>query len=476
MPRLTKRHLLLLLSFLFFMDLHAQWTTYAPMPGTRWAHVTAASGGRLYVAGGSVSATWEYDPIANSWTTRAAIPTARSYPAIATWNGMIYVLGGSQGAAWSTKNERYDPATDTWTTLADMPTARTTTAAGAVNGQIFVVNGWNGSAMTTVDVYDIATDTWSTAAAAPTGRSHAKTAVINDRIYLVGGYASGWVGTNEVYDPASNTWQTLAPMPTARYIHAVGAVGAQIYVAGGYTGSASNVTESYNTLSNAWSAEANMPTARYRTDGGSVNGCFYVLGGYNGSNLSVNEGFCGVVLPVDVELRGVESGGGVALEWEDGEVDGVENYVVERAAPDGDFVGIGLVAAWEGSGGHFEYFDGAPMAGRNLYRLRRVDRNGEAGNSAAIEVAFSGAGDVRLGWNAVGEELVLRWGRRDLGAVRMEVFDLRGRKMAGFGFDAADHPGGSASFSFPQPTYGIYLVRINSGAGQRTYKMVLGRR
>lgn len=469
------RQLLFFVLLFSCIQIPAQWSTYSPMPGTRWAHVCAAASGRLYVAGGSVSPTWEYDPIANSWTSRASIPTARSYPGIASWGGMIYVLGGSQGATWSVKNERYDPATDTWTTLADMPQARTTTAAAAVNGKIYVLNGWNGTAMSAVDIYDIATDTWTTGAAAPTGRSHAKSAVVNDRIYLIGGYAGGWVGTNEVYDPASNTWQTLAPMPTARYIHAVGAVGVQIYAAGGYSGSASNVTESYNTLSNIWSSEAAMPTARYRTDGASVNGCFFVLGGYNGSNLSTNEGFCGVILPLALELRGHESGTGVDLEWTDGNADLAENYVIERASWEGDFEGIGQVSAQSNRQGEFTFRDAWPLEGTNLYRIRRVDRNGEAGNSAIVEVYFNGEEEIRLGWDGEMEELILRWNPdQQWGRIEVSVFDLQGQALKSFDLNAEQIREGSAKLSFSPNSHGIHLVRIKNEAGQATHKMHIG--
>lgn len=474
----TLRNFWLPLLALFFLatDLSAQWTTYAPMPGTRWAHVTAEAGGLLYVAGGSTAPTWEYDPVGNTWTTRASIPTLRSYPGIASWNGMIYVLGGSVGAAWSNVNERFDPATNTWTTLAPMPQVRTTTAAAAVNGKIYVMNGWNGTAMTAVDVYDIATNTWTSGVAAPTGRSHAKTAVVGNRIYLVGGYAGGWTGTNEVFDTGTNTWSTLAPVPTARYIHAVGAVGATVYTAGGYTGSASNSCQSYNTLNNTWTFEANMPTARYRTDGAAVNGCFYVLGGYNGSNLSVNEGFCGVILPVEIELRGRKKGHVTELEWTDETVEQADYFVVERGANADDFTAIGTIDAEVNRGGDFAFQDDFPLQGRNLYRLRRVDLNGQTGHTAAIELDFGRGGDFGLSAIPGSGNLVLTWGAEfDPGMIRVDVFDLGGREIAQFEVDGMTVPERKVVLTPAlRIAAGVYLARIHTNGKTESRRIVVG--
>ena len=457
-------------------EVSAQWSTYAAMPGTRWAHVCAPAGGNMYVVAGSTGPTWEYDPVGNSWATRASIPNQRSYPGVASWGGMIYVLGGSVGAAWSNLNERYDPATDTWTSMANMPQVRTTTAAAAVNNKIYVMNGWNGTAMTALDIYDIPTNTWTSGAPAPTGRSHAKTAVVNNRIYMIGGYAGGWTNINEVYDPATNTWATMAPMPTARYIHAVGAIGTKIFVAGGYAGGASNILESYDVLTNTWTTEASMPTARYRTDGAAVNGCFYVLGGYNGSNLSTNEGFCSVVLPVALELKGWESGELVELQWNDRDVEQVDHYVVERGSPGGNFEEIGRIEAGSELDGHFQFMDHGAMEGMNLYRLRRVDLNGNAGNTVVVEVEFGRMSEVRIGWDRNLEELVLRWGEGKLsGLTKVQIFDLRGHQIANFEFNPDDYTARKAGFPISKLVEGMYLARISTSMAAYSKRLFLER-
>lgn len=444
----------------------AQWSAYAPMPGTRWAHVTAAASGRLYVAGGSTGPTWEYNPVTNSWATMASIPTQRSYPAVASWNGLIYVLGGSQGAVHSTQNERYDPATNTWVTLTNMPQARTTTAAAAINGRIYVVNGWNGTAMTAVDVYDIATDAWLTGTAAPTGRSHAKTAVVNNRLYLLGGYAGGWTNINEVYDPATNLWTTLAPMPTARYIHAVGEIGTTIFVAGGYSGSATNVFESYNPVSNTWTTEAAMPTARYRTDGASVNGCFYVLGGYNGSNLNTNEGFCSTILPLEINLLARPGKNSVELIWQDLQADEAALYAIERADLEGEFVEIGQVNpnALQGIGQRF--VDQLPLYGTHLYRLRRLGFNGESAYTASIAVEFAGEPGIQFGWHSTQQTLDMEWGSEmAIENGNLRIVDMQGREVLHTAFTGSSITERKLSFDLELLSRGIYLISVRTESG-----------
>lgn len=444
-----------------------QWTTYTAMPGTRWAHVCAEASGQLYVLGGSTGPTWEYNPGSNSWITRANIPTQRSYPAVASWNNKVYVLGGSVGAAWSTKNECYDSATDTWTTLADMPQARTTTAAAAVNGRVYVLNGWNGTAMTAVDVYDIATDTWTTAAAAPTGRSHAKTAVVNNRIYLIGGYAGGWTNINEVYDPATNTWQTLTPMPTARYIHAMDALGPQVFVAGGYSGSATNVFQSYDVATNSWTTETAMPTARYRTDGATVNGCFYVLGGYNGSNLDINEGFCRVILPVPLELKGWTSGDQVVLSWDAAAQKGVEHYLIERSDESEQFVEVGQVSANAFPNGEFLFSSPAPAGRSRLYRVVQIGQDGSQRYSSALTLGNELQESWIVGYSEAQNQLTLNLGEDQKQIIgKVLLFDIQGRELESFDFENQDTRGSTFRFQLSRRYNGVFIARVYSTDGR----------
>jgi hypothetical protein len=74
-----------------------------PTPRSRPAVVGLA--GKLVVAGGfdlyerSVQTVEAYDPIAETWTELAPLPTARGDAAAAILNGKMYVLGGSVTAS-----------------------------------------------------------------------------------------------------------------------------------------------------------------------------------------------------------------------------------------------------------------------------------------------------------------------------------------------------------------------------------------
>lgn len=367
--------------------LHAQWTTYAPMPTARWGAGCVEAGGRLYVISGNSSTNNEvYNPGTNSWTVLAPIPIFTAYPQMASWNGKIYVLGGANVSTWLTSNQIYDIATNTWSTGAPMPGGRMGGTAVAYNGKIYVTTGWNGVLMNSLDIYDIATNTWSTGANAPTARYQTRGGLIGGRMYVAGGYISGWIGNNESYDIATNTWSTHAAMPGPRYIHAGGSDGANLFMAAGYNGGATNTFQSYNPASNSWTIRPNAPTARYRVDGAVVNGCFYVAGGFNGvSTVATLEGFCGlVILPSPaVTLHGTLVGSQVVLDWAMDQPMEADEFQVERSQnADHGFMPIANLPV----GGVARFSDPDPLVDRAAYRLTWIDHEGSTHASNVVNI------------------------------------------------------------------------------------------
>jgi N-acetylneuraminic acid mutarotase len=118
-----------------------RWTTL-PLPAEY--HMAAASGvigGKLYVAGGSLTSSVEvYDPATSRWSFRAPMGSPRWGTAGVVLGGKLYVLGGarsdSTGTALVPVVGVYDPASDTWTHRARMPLPLFDFAAARV-----VVNG-----------------------------------------------------------------------------------------------------------------------------------------------------------------------------------------------------------------------------------------------------------------------------------------------------------------------------------------------
>ena len=70
------------------------------MPSTRYRAAGAVLGGKLYVAGGSVTSNGApvdslsvYDPASDTWSTKAPMPTARYGAVAAVLNDSLYVIG-----------------------------------------------------------------------------------------------------------------------------------------------------------------------------------------------------------------------------------------------------------------------------------------------------------------------------------------------------------------------------------------------
>ncbi|MCH8843422.1 MAG: hypothetical protein IID61_10650 [SAR324 cluster bacterium] len=168
-----------------------------------------------------------YDVSGNSWTTKADMPTPRTLHASAATGGIVYVFGGS-----TTSNEAaadmdgYDPGTDTWSSFARIPTQTDEPASASVGGKILVIGG--GGPLSTVQIYDPVTDSWGTGANMPTARLEACSVAIDGIVYVFGGvfFATGPSSdVVEAYDPAIDIWKVKAAMPRPRSEHGCAAVG-----------------------------------------------------------------------------------------------------------------------------------------------------------------------------------------------------------------------------------------------------------
>src|SRR6476469_1235180 len=82
-----------------------------------------------------------------SWSGAAPMPAIRNEVAAVATGGRLYVLGGSVGGGRYdlTRNEEFDPATDQWRTRADLPHGANHMNAVAVNGKIYAIGGFLGS-------------------------------------------------------------------------------------------------------------------------------------------------------------------------------------------------------------------------------------------------------------------------------------------------------------------------------------------
>ncbi len=216
-------------------------TSLAELQVPRYGPASCTVNGKIYVMGGSLNYTYEYDPMTNVWATKTSMPSQRRFTKAVVLDNKIYVLGGQSADVQDQilkTVEIYDPGNDTWTPSTSMLTRRTYFAAEIVDGKIYVMGGDAGyQRLNTIDVFDPHTSTWSKLANMPDYKILHGSGVVNGQIYVIGGFTSKPAQSPTwVYDPANDTWSdTGADLPMMIAGFASSVVNDCLYTIGGMT-------------------------------------------------------------------------------------------------------------------------------------------------------------------------------------------------------------------------------------------------
>lgn len=217
------------------------------LPTGRAVAAGFAAGGRLYVAGGDLSATSQTDEILvatpgqqslTSWEVAGKLPTAIADQAMAVIGPWVYVIGGSKlasgDAGRSTPVESLMAPIDgstgtvgTWTSAGTPQVAGKGSAAVVSQNRVIVIGGANASDVPYAAVLAGAqnangTLSWKLSTPLPAAVVRACAVISGDRIYVLGGNATAaGVSTPLVYigrlgKDGTLEWTTEKPMPTAR--------------------------------------------------------------------------------------------------------------------------------------------------------------------------------------------------------------------------------------------------------------------
>ncbi|MEP7234155.1 MAG: kelch repeat-containing protein [Ignavibacteriota bacterium] len=269
---------------------------------------SAEIGGKIYVMGGSTSATsfsglQVFDPSTNIWSTPTTTGTftPRDRLTATVVNGNIYTIGGWAGAEMLNTLEVFDPVTNIWSspTTTGTFTARRAAAAVVANGKIYVMGGFDGTkVLNTFEVFDPATNVWSTPVTTGTftARKNLCAGVVNGKIYVIGGYNDVPMGLNtlEVFDPSTNSWST--PVTTGTFTALSGSavvLDSKIYVFGTDGVGAVNLFNIFDPATNTWSTPSTTGTFKGSNGPAAsiVGGNMYVMGGANASGFNSNAVF-----------------------------------------------------------------------------------------------------------------------------------------------------------------------------------------
>jgi N-acetylneuraminic acid mutarotase len=229
---------------------------------------TTLSDGRVFVAGGSSTATYDetFDPITQKWTKTADSGTARRY-ATATLlaDGRVLVAGGQGGTgAYLASAQIYDPVNNTWSNAAPLPAARAVhDATLLLDGRVLVMGGETNSGISSgAAIYDPSTDAWTAAPSMTFTRDGFSIEALADGgVLIVGGRdGSNNLVDPEVYEPAGPLWSRSGSLATARTYHSAALLkSGALLVAGGYTGvDELSSAELFDPSSGSWSSGGTM--------------------------------------------------------------------------------------------------------------------------------------------------------------------------------------------------------------------------
>lgn len=283
-----------------------EWFRRAAMPlGVRTEPGVAATGGKVYVFGGSLKdkddlATAEvYDPAADRWSQIASMPAGVNHNAGVAMAGKIYSIGGFSGRPPGFTGPRvhqgaephafeYDPAKNVWRQLAPMKGPRGSVGAAVLDGKIHALGGRGRDVktVTTHEVWDPAMNLWSECAPMPVARDHMATIAVNGKIHVIGGRLDDRddnVTRHDIYDPVTDTWSPGPPAPTARSGGQFALLGDLIVFYGGETSKSTfSENEAFDVKANRWITLAAGPTGLHASAGAAVGDSVYYPGGSTG--------------------------------------------------------------------------------------------------------------------------------------------------------------------------------------------------
>lgn len=138
------------------------------------------------------------------------------------------------------------------------------------------------------------------------------------------------------------------------------------------------------------------------------------------------------VLPVELIAWDAQvQGSGIHLAWSTASERNSDHFIVERSGDNSEFTAIGTVpAAGDAQTQNtYGFYDAAPLADANFYRLQQVDRDGTTTTTATV-IAFFGS-DARpvLFPNPASDMLHIAFTAPNDGTATVEIIDALGRTL-----------------------------------------------
>lgn len=183
------------------------------------------------------------------------------------------------------------------------------------------------------------------------------------------------------------------------------------------------------------------------------------------------------MLPVElVSLDGTSEPNGIRLDWVTVSESNSERFVVERFEDDGSFRDIGELpaAGWSQTSLAYSFFDAAPLAGLNHYRVRMIDADGSERTSDVVRVMHALNGSSAPYPNPASTEINVELSVQHEGVARFDVLDASGRLVLSESQQLGE---GTQRVSLPlkglEPGYYALAVTLPHGAQQQPARFVI---
>jgi N-acetylneuraminic acid mutarotase len=258
---------------------------------------------------------------AQTWVDCAPVPAAgRDDGAAFSIGSYCYIVTGNQGGfSESNRLWRYDPSSGLWSEKSAFPgTPRQYAGCFAIEGSAYIVGGISESSvpLKVCWKYDPATDEWTQLGDFPgEARWSMFTAELNGSGYLgTGTTLTGFLSDFWRFDPHTGEWMQLNDFAGGpRRETAAFAAGENIYAGTGYADGYIPVSSfySYSLLTGSWSQEADLPGPA-RSYATAVSSGFY---GYAGTGYGPGNAFLTDMYRFDLssgsweEISGFTAGG-----------------------------------------------------------------------------------------------------------------------------------------------------------------------
>lgn len=185
----------------------------------------------------------------------------------------------------------------------------------------------------------------------------------------------------------------------------------------------------------------------------------------------INGGSCFSILPVRIANFSVQKQlNSSRISWTTEQEINSREFVIERSNDQRNWAAIATVAAAGTSLTRINYsfIDATPLKGINFYRLRMVDLDNRAENSATKSVMFGNADVVLITPNPAATFATVYMGKSDNSLTEIIVTDMNGRQVERVRTADQTHRLETAKYS-----KGVYVIKVISGTNISTSKLVV---